>query len=166
MGTDVYLSWDGMTQKQKQKRITGLDIGSGKVGYLRASIGMYPENTVLRHVFPDHWNGEERAFDFMSEENTRLVVEMTWRYTMSTLTGEEQFLPTNTHVQAHAEMCSKLLEPLIGGLAKDGGKVVMTGREPADIYSTLAWALSLMDFYRLGYEKQKAGKNPKVYISW
>ena len=37
MGADIYLKWEGMTEKDKAKQITGFSVVSGKYGYLRGA---------------------------------------------------------------------------------------------------------------------------------
>ncbi len=39
MGHDIYLRWEGMTEKDKSNQITGFDVTCGHLGYLRASYG-------------------------------------------------------------------------------------------------------------------------------
>ena len=60
MGTDIYLEWDGMTDEEKEAQITGFSIRAGDKGYLRASIGMVLENSILREIFPrEYWESSE-----------------------------------------------------------------------------------------------------------
>ena len=35
MGIDIYMRWDGMTEEDRDKQITGFDATVGEVGYLR-----------------------------------------------------------------------------------------------------------------------------------
>ena len=35
MGIDIYMRWDGMTEEDRDKQITGFDATKGDVGYLR-----------------------------------------------------------------------------------------------------------------------------------
>ena len=59
-GTDIYLYWEGKTEEDRQKQITGWNITCGDAGYLRASIGMASENACLRVIFPgDFWEHED-----------------------------------------------------------------------------------------------------------
>jgi hypothetical protein len=39
IGVDVYLKWDGMTDKDKSNQCTGFDVTCGRFGYLRANYG-------------------------------------------------------------------------------------------------------------------------------
>ena len=52
MGTNVYLSWNGMTDEEKNRQCTGFSSDIGHLGYLRASIWMDSENSALRTLFP------------------------------------------------------------------------------------------------------------------
>jgi hypothetical protein len=48
MGIDIYLEWDGMTEKEKDKQYTGF-VPKGKVGYLREAYhgGPYPSKFLI-----------------------------------------------------------------------------------------------------------------------
>ena len=87
MGTDVYLEWSGMSEKDKKKQLTGFCINAGNVGYLRASIGMRSENSVLRKVFSEEfWKGKSLRFEF-NEEGYRSLEKLGFIYLLSTITG-------------------------------------------------------------------------------
>lgn len=53
MGIDVYLKWDGMTEKEKQDQVTGFDTTMGRVGYLREAYhgGPYATKMLVREAF-------------------------------------------------------------------------------------------------------------------
>jgi hypothetical protein len=52
MGIDVYLKWDGQTEKEKQAQFTGFNIASGHVGYLREAYSSSPFATYF--LFPEN----------------------------------------------------------------------------------------------------------------
>jgi len=159
MGTDVYLEWDGMTEEDKKKQITGFSIAAGRVGYLRASIGMIEENECLRRIFPpEYWeSGESLPYDFKANYD-KMVAEIV-RY----LT--EKMLP-----KSEEERIREIIKRNPGA-----GAVIeaFSSREFSLFISTIEgiddaiiWASSVIQFFRLGIEKQGEGKNPRVYISW
>jgi len=84
-----------MTDSDRQKQYTGFSIDAGGVGYLRASIGMSTENAVLRALFPEkfwdmtHEDFEKGGFpfDFMSEEDQRLLHRLAIQYFLAVLSG-------------------------------------------------------------------------------
>lgn len=53
MGIDVYLQWNGMTEKEKARQITGFSPVVGEVGYLRESYhgGPYATHIFFREAF-------------------------------------------------------------------------------------------------------------------
>lgn len=53
MGIDIYLEWDGQTEEDKQKMLTGFSTTSGDVGYLREAYhgGPYATQILLREAF-------------------------------------------------------------------------------------------------------------------
>lgn len=53
MGIDIYLSWPKMTEKEKKAQMTGFNIFSGHVGYLREAYhgGPYPSKMLVREAF-------------------------------------------------------------------------------------------------------------------
>ena len=164
MGTDVYLNWKGMTKKEKEAQYCGWDIEKGKSGYLRASIGMFNENTVLRTVFPDNWQGE-KPYDFLDENNLTKLELSARTYLLVVMFGEEIL---HEKMQPAVEM-GKVIESVFKDASsksdnKSDIRFVMPKTE--DLYSAICWLKSLYEFYYLGCEKQKDGKKPQVYISW
>lgn len=62
MGIDVYLSWDEMTEADKEARYTGFDIHSGDVGYLREAYHGEPYATMV--LVSEEWDTQPReGFD-------------------------------------------------------------------------------------------------------
>jgi hypothetical protein len=160
MGSDLYLSWKGMTEKEKKKQYTGWSIDAGKFGYLRASIGMTTENAVLRMVFPDeYWenpSGKPKRFHFTEDGYNKLHI-ISFLYIRQNLTGTPI---KNSEHEKHTEVFKELFKKLAESFDK-----VIEGN--IDCFrSAIMWINSLFSFYELGMEKEKEGKEPKVYISW
>lgn len=163
MGTDVYLGWDGITPKEKKARYTGFDISAGGAGYLRASIGMVNENTVLRILMPDHWEcAREEAdkggkpYDFKG--NYPLLERLARQYLLATILRKQIEHPD--HVGAR-EMGRNVVKML-----KAAGFEDVRGDEPTDLPGAVMWLNSVFRFFFLGLEKQKEKLNPRIYISW
>lgn len=150
IGTDVYLSWDGQTKAEEKAQITGYSINAGSVGYLRASISMEKENAVLREVFPDKfWEGKALPYDFDAGWKTLNLIAK--KYLSSCLFG----IPIERFKQVFQQLA-------------EAGKFdkIIVGDIDDDILGNVTWLNSLVEFFRLGYKKQKEYKNPKVCISW
>lgn len=164
MGTDIYLSWNGMTEEEKEEQMAGFSINAGRFGYLRASIGMTNENAILREVFPDHWRLSEdeyvdgRPFDFMNEENMIKLEKWARFYLLLAIAGKEIHHEEMGHAEAFGNM-------ITGLMVKLGADKVIESKNN-DLRLAVMWLNSLYDFYGLGYQKQKEGKNPKIIISW
>jgi len=159
MGTDVYLGWDDMTEDEKKARYTGFSINAGNVGYLRASIGMYLENTVLRMVFPpEYWRGDGAPYDFNEIGFEELSI-IGSRYLANVMFGipleEDEDVMEQTR---RGEMIMKMLSGT--------GASIEGGTAKPSLRGAVMWLNALFDFYVLGIKKAKEGKNPTVYISW
>jgi len=161
MGTDVYLKWKGMTKKEEDGQITGYAIDAGEKGYLRASIGMVKENTVLRMVFPNCWE-EQKEFDFQNEKNITILELSARAYLLSVIFQKDiNELVLNKDVKKMNEMGNTIKE-----LMENLGCTYVTGSHSESLSSAVMWLNSLYNFYRLGLSKQKEGKKPIVHISW
>lgn len=59
------MRWDGQTQEEKERQITGFNCSMGRVGYLRASYGdsMQEERHILERVF-ENWDKQPKKFRF------------------------------------------------------------------------------------------------------
>ena len=55
MGIDIYMRWDGMTEEDRDKQITGFDATVGEVGYLREAYhgGPYATRYIVEEAFED-----------------------------------------------------------------------------------------------------------------
>lgn len=170
MGTDLYMTWKGMTDADREKQCTGFSIAAGHVGYIRASIGMRTENAILRMLFPaEYWEmaGEDLEkgglpFDFMAEGNQQLMDRLAVHYLLAVVTGKEVSHPDNRSAD---EMHGLLMKALASsGLEGLGMRIEAGGR--LSLGSAVTWLDSLVRFYGLGYSLQEQGKEPSVYISW
>lgn len=166
MGTDMYLSWKGMTKKDKDKRITGWSIGAGQVGYLRASIGMALENRILRFIFPDNWKGKEKQYDFLNKNNLIKLHKSIWFYLIANMTGKDKIIEQNLIPNEQEQLGQKVID-MVKNMGFD--KVVVSGENDnpfENVRFAVMWANSLYSFYELGMEKQSKKKKPTIYISW
>ena len=59
MGIDIYMRWDGMTEEDRDKQITGFDATVGEVGYLREAYhgGPYATHYLVEEAFEDSPEG-------------------------------------------------------------------------------------------------------------
>ena len=55
MGIDIYMRWEGMTEADREKQITGFDATVGDVGYLREAYhgGPYATKYLVEEAFED-----------------------------------------------------------------------------------------------------------------
>jgi hypothetical protein len=165
IGTDIYMEWEGKTEEDRQKQYTGFSIEAGNVGYLRASIRMYQENSVLRLIFPvKYWEGEEckEPYDFI--ENLSFAVNILVDF----MKGENMEEYVSDKQKENLEGQKKMGEDVMETIKK-------TGFEEGDIVSCNGccegedkkiWAKSIVEFFRLGIKLQEKGLKPYPYISW
>ena len=89
MGIDIYMSWEGQTEEEKEAQCTGFDTTAGSVGYLREAYhgGPYATIVLLPECFgPDSCEAKISAATLRS----RLpVVLETAAARMKSLYGEE-----------------------------------------------------------------------------
>jgi len=158
MGTDVYLDWDGKTEEERNEQTTPFSIDAGKVGYLRASIHMEAENTVLCILFPsEYWKCKKIEYDFV--ENSKRLQEIVVWYILG---KNEQVCTINFDIVEK----QKVMKDAVKRLIKEKGATNVTFAENEDIGTKKIWAHSLVDFFQLGVKKQREGKHPTVCISW
>lgn len=164
MGTDIYLSWDGQTEAEKKAQYTGYSIEAGKVGYLRASIGMEKENAILRELFPNEiWeksgsSDDGLPFDF--NQGYAVLNVLAKKYMASVLFG----IPIKkNHVQVKHEQWVKNVTEYLTHVKKFDH--VENPDVEGDMDGAVAWLNSLFLFVRLGMSKQEKKLNPKVLIS-
>lgn len=161
MGTDIYLEWEGKTEGDKKKQITGFSIGSGDVGYLRASMGMVKENAVLRAVFPEKiWDPQqEKGEPYNFIENVSFLNAIIKQY----LAGE------NIDVQNRMDSQQKQGKAILAMLETAGfesDQIIVSNSDDEDSEFKRTWVKSLIDFFKLGVKLQQQNKSPSIYISW
>lgn len=157
MGTDVYMSWNKQSKTEKKAQITGYAIDAGDRGYLRASIGMVEENTVLRLLFPGKfWKGGlAQQYDFEAGfEPMKAVVRQYLQGKIS-----QELLEDTEQLDSQAEMHASIMKIF-------SGKDYQISTQETTSEGRKMWAKSLVNFFELGREKQAKGLKPKVYISW
>jgi len=159
MGTDVYLEWNGKTEKDKEKQCTGWSIDAGDAGYLRASIGMTTENAFLRALFPDeYWEAKGPLRYEFTEEGYKKLHMAGLVYLINSITGKEI---KHSKMEAYHELGNRITK-MLGGLGFDE----VQKANSCNFRYAVMWLNSVFNFYELGMAKEKEGLEPKVYISW
>lgn len=173
MGVDVYLKWKGMTEEEKKRQYTGFSIDAGRFGYLRASIWMQTEFDVLSLVFPDEcWKGweykrykfDELGFAELEKILLAYLISKTSGRPLKSLLEEAKVVVRETE---DAKQRKATMDRMIAKAneIKNAGECVKTGGETS-LLEAIVWSKSLLDFYKLGLEKEKEGKEPEVLVSW
>jgi hypothetical protein len=163
MGTDVYMEWRKKTKEEKEKQLTGFDITKGNVGYLRASIGMHQENSVLRLLFPmKYWEDDcKDEYDFIG--NYSMAVKVLKSYLDGGDMEEYQTDKNGKDLNRQKE----IQDAIVGALEKLGGEVkVICSSSGRDDEGKRVWAKSIVEFFKMGMKLQNEGKKPYPYISW
>lgn len=156
MGIDVYMKWNKQTKAEHDKQITGFNITCGKFGYLRASYGMTTECAILERIFPpEYWKCKKVRFDFRKGSATILDL----------LTGYIQGEKIHSDTLKEKTKVYDLMKSVFSGQDWEIQEPKLESEEEK-IYWRKVWAKSLIEFFRLGIEKQDEGKNPAVYISY
>jgi len=116
---------------------------------------MQEENRVLLLLFPKmFWEGEKNIdYDFIS--NSKRVKDIIDAY----LNNEK--LPQNEEQEKFYEKVTKLVERTF-----DKDKIKIHKPKENNQAFKLAWAKSLIDFFKFGFRLQQEGKKPKIYINW
>ena len=162
MGTDIYMSWKGMSKEEEKAQYTGFNIYMGHVGYLRASIGMYAENELLRKIFPEeYWEkGDFLEYDFIKNHKRNIIY--IYKYLLEPLISLEK--------ESEDYIDENIINTVISALKKIDITIdsQMSIQMPSinEFDERIRYAASVIDFLWLGIEKQKKHLNPKVYISW
>jgi hypothetical protein len=152
MGTDIYLSYDGQTDVEKDQQVEVLfESSHGDIGYLRAAIWMQEENGFLRRLFPPHmWRGDgEYSFNF--DENYEKFNILAEAYELGVSMDFQ-----DDNVDEMREMVQLIAKSI-------GGKI---HESKMDDEARKKWLGSVRAFFKLGHELQKMKKNPKICISW
>ena len=142
MGTDIYLTYDEQPEKYS----------CNDKEYIRAAIWMTEENTMLRIIFPEEvWkSSDDFPYDF--DMNVEVLRDAAQDYALGVSSKV-----TNAVAEKTKEMIAEALEGL--GTLEFGGDD-LTPDEKTE------WLQTVISFFKRGWELQKAGKNPKIYISW
>jgi len=164
MGTDIYLYWNNMTDKEKEKQYIGFSISGGQVGYLRASIGMRKENSILRAIFPNrYWETkEENGLEYDFKGNWAKVQKAGAIYLLSILFDKE--LPYTKEQEKQLRIMNGIISALKEMYSED--KIETTNEKENNLPFAIMWLNSLFEFFMLGIEKQEKGLKPRVIISW
>ena len=183
IGTDIYLHWKGQTKEEEKKQATGFAIDAGNVGYLRASIGMYNENALLREIFPKKyweptkkdlkvigkktysWDKEHKEYDieivpYDFKENFPKLKTLLSQYLLYNIEGVRL---EHKDAKPQREMGKKIVE-LLGEAGFDKEQIFIS--EGGDIETAIMFANSLLQFFWLGMDKQEEKKVVGIYISW
>ncbi len=159
MGTDIYLTekWEQLPVREKED--LRFSIEAGQLGYLRASVGMVKENTLLRELFPRRiWeNKKGEPFDFIeNQDNLELYARL---YLMSVILNKELD-------KSLIKEQLKLADATIENLKKEYPHAEMEGLE-GGLHEPLMWLNSLFYFFSEGVKLQKEkGENPSIIIDW
>lgn len=137
MGIDIYLKWDGFTEKDKEAQLKGFDATIGHTGYLREA-----------------YHGEPYVTDFLVNE---AFSEDPKTYITQDENDEENY--------GYVRIPSKKLEerlPRAIELAIERHKNLYN--EDADEKNP--FVKSFIDFVKLHSRLEKEGKNPRIYASY
>jgi hypothetical protein len=158
MGTDIYLSWNGMDEEEKKMQTdVGFDADAGEIGYLRASIGMVQENRLLRMLFPEvHWEPMDEGLSYDFKKGVELLPKALSQY----VAGDE--LPETDSSRRQFQM-GQIVAKMMTEVGDAEIAKISGGR---DMDERVRYARSVLRFFMFGMRLQEEGKNPKVYISW
>jgi len=163
MGTDIFLSWDGITDLEKAVQTAAareFALNAGHTGYLRAAIGMKRENALLRSIFPARFwydtSGRAMPYDFKT--GLLALNRLAKVYIRSIETDTEPNLEGYALVTAMDKITKELL-------AKRGYREVASTND-LTLDEAMDWLKELAEFFGLGAQKQLEGKNPRIFISW
>jgi hypothetical protein len=163
MGTDIFLTWDGMARVEEAAQLAAsrvFRLDAGHLGYLRAAIGMRRENSLLRFVFPArYWyNTTQEAMPFDFKAGLLTLNEGAKIYLRSVEQG------TEPDFQAYALVAA--MDKVTDELAKKSGFQTIAGTKNLELDDAVEWVLGVAEFFGLGVKKMDDGKNPRIYIGW
>jgi hypothetical protein len=163
MGTDIFLSWHGMTESEKDEQLRAsrsFRLDAGGIGYLRAAIGMKRENAFLRAVLPkNYWFNRTRdpiPFDFRKRLSS--LASNAKVYLRSAADG------TEPEFEDYAEVA--MMDRVSNAMAERAGFQKVMSTDDLMFEEAKLWLTEVDRFFRLGVEKQDGGMNPKIFISW
>lgn len=155
MGTEVFLSWKSMPKEQFRLQ---LETCEGRHGYLSAGVLDRVGNHLLEMVFPEpFFSGKYRRKKFNAEELVQIKA-IKPVYLEAVTSGKGLIKEGCSRTSRWAGAVESLLAK--GGFHKG----LMNGAEALENAKDLFQ--QLIDFYNLGLEKENAGLEPKVCISW
>ena len=67
MGIDVYLRWEGMTDEDRDRQMTGFDITAGAVGYLREAYFAKKNLYGTQVMFKECWESADCEHEYPAE---------------------------------------------------------------------------------------------------
>ncbi len=150
MGTDIYLSYEGITEEEKNKV------------QIRASIWMKKQNWFLRKIFPCFWHNEGfEEFDFKANgENFELLLVdyMEDRIDQINSVADEEAQEDMNEVDTIVAELVATFADSPGRLQK--GTTKLTEEQEQD------FLIAVLNFYKKGLKLQKEGLKPKILISW
>jgi hypothetical protein len=152
MGVDVYLSWDGMTQEERSSRNKWLSLNNGNAGYLRAPWWMKREVRLLFTVFQGcniDESPEPVPYDFEAK--------------LPQLESAAEEYKKSVEQDERSGGGKEKVRAMLDGLPQVAGFVDY----PFDglvLDDAEDWLKNVVDFFALGRQKQKEGKNPGVHV--
>lgn len=169
MGTDVYLEWNGKTEAEEKRQAEAcLTIAGGDVGYLRASIHMQNENTVLRLLFPPKYWHERSRDEYDFKANYEMLEHIGLKYILCSVTGKDLQMPEEQkpNMPSSRQTGEAIFRALQSIEQASNGSLGIYTDETHGLASAVEWLNSLFQFFALGIAKQEEGLNPYPYISW
>ncbi len=152
MGVDVYLSWDGMTEDEKNSRNKWLALNNGNAGYLCAPWWMKREVQLLFTVFEGchiDESPEPVPYDFGAKLPE---LEKTAEEYRKSVEEDEK----SAGGKASARTMLERLPKVAGFVDYPFDGLVLEDSED--------WLKNVFDFFSLGRQKQEQGKNPRVHV--
>lgn len=164
MGTEILLKWDGMTEEEVKLQVAAareFRLNAGRLGYLRAAVGMKRENALLRLVFPlEYWynpTGEPMPFNF---QLAATVLHRGARvYIQSVREGKIPDFKDYALSVAMEDATNRAVE-------EAGFQKVSSSTGDLEYEAAREWVEELAEFFELGKKKQDDGLNPGILISW
>lgn len=159
MGIDIYLKWDGMTQKERKNQITGFSIIHGYRGYLREAYHGEPYAT--KKLITENWY-KEPVCKFCEKNNNVVKEEFD---TLLKDKFDDDYDKYNTWVNKNCKcgfvipnkVLQKRLPAVLKAAKERSQKIYKEDSKEAE--------QSFIDFVHLHLLKEKSGKNPRIVVS-
>lgn len=191
MGIDVYLKWDKQTDEDRMGQFTGFSVTSGHLGYLREAYhgGPYATTMLVREAFDDprpHTCGESEAECEPCGGVAIPVATLRERLPATVFTAlvrdatlysggrDPSIINLDEHPDAGLRAMMERVKEAAEALRHEGGvavpeKVARLVAMQMALWRAADWlppvAQSYADFVALAEAKERAGLNPKVYVS-